>query len=870
MMATAAEDDGAFRTRPNFKASMEEPCQTIAVLQQRSVENGTPGNSECLAGPAVAAAAKAVSDGGEERARSMSDIIAEAMRENGVQQQRRVEIINEEDWPRKSQSTSAPPTLSLPSLSPPPPPPPPPPSPMPTTSTLKMKTMPSGVTIEVTEGQVQREPLVAGLAPPPPASEFLDKTPHPDSVDKRSSRVAVVIPETTARNDIGVARAMAEALLDEGYMAPAASKSTGSGPTSPAAPVTRSEILVTKTSVDMELRSDGGKPSREASPSPHETSSSAIVSNLAYSRGVAHNKMSDTKNMAPAGRRGGVDAPFGHAIIIEEHVRAVAETSAVNITRNDADRSVELHVGLNGIHASAMGNVGRKSGGKAKASGSSTSPGYSSWTTAGQHDEVQDLAKTAQAPPALAPSPPVVGAAISTDSTTPAEPVAKTATGDARIGWGAGEAAGVGDGFLSLQGGRSSLTTLASLAGMVARANMSLPSRVGGAAPGRDALKRPSSGISAPEEFVLLQEEQDADETGSHEEGDDVVSGTVHGEAGRTFQASTDPCSVLGGGGMFRLRDSFVGDSSVTSSRAPATDEEGEVVTEASEVVEGGGDLGGGSGDGDGSWAIAPGLDGTGLSEAEGGWGHVDGNECVEEVHYDDEEDREKGVNEEDSVGVSNDMPKASSGMKPTSNGWCGVGENQYPVASKPEPKTVETDQSVDGLTKNRSLCVEETPARFPTDSVADMEPDVCDKSGSSHLIQEAHEALAVTVDEEVDAASDPSGAASIEGTGDEGEFKERQDGVSGIEQAWGELVEGVVKERAPGSELPKPAESVDADDTTLTGVAFARDEIGGDENRSTVSESSSDEKCLLKDSCQSSREESQPGKKSRYGTSIF
>lgn len=882
-MATAAEEDGAFRTRPNFKASIEEPCQTMAVLQQRSVENGSPGNSECLTGPASAtavAAAKTVGDGGEERARSMSDIIAEAMRENGVQQQRRVEIINEGDWPRKSQSTSAP-TLALVSLSPPPPPPPPPPpSPMPMTSTLKMKTMPSEITVEVTEGQAQREPLAAVLAPPPPASEFPDKTPHSDGVDKSSSRVAVVIPETTARNDIGVARAMAEALLDEGYMAPAASKSTGSGPISPSARVARSDILVTKTLEDMELRSNGGEPSREASSSPHETSSSTIVSNLACSRGVAHHKMSDTKSGAPAGRRGGVDAPFGHAIIIEEHVRAVAETS-VNNTRKDADRSMELHVGLNGIHASAMANVGRKSGGKAKASGGSTGPGYSSCTTAGQHEEAQGLTKTAQAPPASAPSAPAVGAPIAAASTTLAEPVAKTAVGDARIGWGAGEAAGVGDGFLSLQGGRSSLTTLASFAGIVARANMSLPSRVGGAAPGRDALKPPSSGSSAPEEFVLLQEEQGAEETGSHEEGDDTVSGTVYGEAGRTFQGSTDPCRVLGGGGLFRLRDSFVGESSVASSRAPATDEEGELVPEASEAVEEGGSLGGGSGDEDGSWAVAPGLDGTGLSEAEGGWGHVDGNECVEEVHYDDEEDRENGVTKEASVGVSNGMPKASSGTKPPLNGCCGVGVNQDPVALKPEPETGETDQSelfvvngerkpVDELTRNRSICVEGTPARFPTDAVADTEQDIGDKGGSSHPIQEAHAALAVTAVEEVVDTSDPSASAPVEGTHDEGEFEERLDGVSGVEQAWGELVEGVVKEKVPGSELPKPDEVVGADDTTLTGVAFARDEVRGDENGSTVSEHSGDDKCLLQDGCQSNREESQPGKKSRNGTPVF
>lgn len=891
-MATAAEEDGAFRTRPSFKASIEEPCQTIAVLQQRSVENGSPGSSDCLAGAAAAAtaaAAKTGGDDGEECALSMSDIIAEAMRENGVQQQRRVEIVNEGDWPRKPTSTSAPPALALLSLSPPPPPPPPP-SPMPMTSTLKMKTRSSGITVEGTEGQVQREPLAAGLSPPAPASEFPDKTTHSDGADKSSSRVAVVTPETTARNEIGVARAMAEAILDEGYMAPAASKSIGSGPISLAVGVAGSEILVTKTSVDMELRSDGGEASREASSSPHESCSSAIVSNLACSRGVAHQKMSDTKNGAPAGRRGGVDAPFGHAVIIEEHVRAVAETSTANITRKDADRSLELHVGLNGIHTSALANVGRKSGGKTNASGGSTDTGYSSCTTAGQPDEAQGLSKTVQAPSTSAPSAPAVGAAVTVASTTAAEPVAKTAAGDARIGWGAGDAAGAGDGFLSLQGGRQSLTTLVSIAGMVARANMSLPSRVGGAAPGRDALKPPSSGSSAPEEFVLLQEEQEEEETVSHREGDDVVSGTVYGEAGRTFQVPTDLCPVLDGSGLFRLRDSFMEGSSVAGSQAPAADEAGEVVPGASEAedptrifydVEEGDGLGGGSGDGDGSWAVAPGLDGTGLSEAEGGWGHVDGNDCLDEIHYDDdEEDREKGVNAEASVGASNGMPKASSSTKPLSNGWCGVGENQDPVAPKPEPEAEETDQSelfivndepepVDGITRNRSLCVKGTPARFPPDAVADTEPDVRDEDGSRYRIQEARTAPAVTADERVDDASDPSAYASVEGIGDEGEFEERQDDVGGVEQAWGEIVEGVVKERAPGSELAEPAESVGADDTTLIGVAFAGEKVGGDENGSTVREPSGDEECLSKDGYQSSREEGQPGKTSRNGISV-
>ena len=737
-MATAAEEEGTFCARSNFKASIEE---TIAVLQHCSIDSGGPGGSEHAIGASstAVATAKTASDGGEERPRSMSDIIAEAMRENGLPQQPQSDIVrNDNDRPRKSTSTAAAAAVATALTSPPSPSPP---SRL-TSAVARRMASPEAPYGETEDPQALRDALSAASAvahaSPAPAGK---PSPAADGIVLNDSDQATstAIPKASPCCETGVARAMAEAILDEGYMAPSISKHLGAAsPTaaatapagaSEAAAVTASESdsLNTKVPAGVAMRPVGREPNVEASRNSHEASSTTVPDAPSCSRDTTRSKILETKlggTTPPVTNRGGIDAPFGHAVIIEEHVRAELKTSP----RNQVGRRLGLHVGLNKTHTPAGVNLWRKSGGEAKAPNSgSAGAGYSSGITGGSCDDAQGTLKAGHAA-ATAGAPPAAAAAAKT--------MAKER----------GHVARGGDGFLTLQGGRSSLNTLASLAakaGIVARPSM--PSRGGSGAPGRDPSKRSSPDNSTPEEYVLLQQEREAGEAvlsmrgdSASIEGELVVSVAAGRDGGQISQAAAEPGPIRGGDRLFHLRGSLlVEQSSVAVPPAVEEDEEkgGDArdtetgspdpafVDAANSVHTGGGDkvVDGdvaSSGGGGGAWSAAPSRHGIGQSGAGGGWDHVDGNGCLEDV--DDDKEEKKVNDDEDPAVFSSDTPRVSVDVGSPLNELREAGENQGLVAPgrgtepEPEPRAGKLDQS-------ELLVVEDIDETEPLDHVQGM-----------------------------------------------------------------------------------------------------------------------------------------------------
>lgn len=566
-----------------------------AALHHPHTNGSPPGVSWGNAGGGVGS--------GKDGARSVADIIAEAMRENGVQHGN-VEVC-EGFWAR-----------------------------------------PSAV-----RAQLADIPEVAAAAAPAGSAAAAAIVPSCASVGGEYSldggeavdlgTIGVAAGAAGEQPGGVVARAMAEAILDEGYMASAADvaastmQSTATSPSivcgeiqviqtnqvrsPPSNVASRCSADIDNASLDVVSRRSPDVGSTSVVP-PAATAATGVGSVDKQDVGGTHAVAVDADDAAvedpaigacpPSGESGGLAAaaaaaqqstvsaidpsfaPFGHAVIIEEHVRATAEIA-------DTVAPGDGNTGAHGQHLPGIDSqvdVGRGVGslsvvndGEAKRD-DATKVETEHCHAAGREVRFDGQASFRKPEPAGAGAGPAVVAKILE------KPAASRATE-----WSIDEPGG--DGFLVLNGGRS--VELDSLPGYVCRVT-TMGGEAAAAAPLPASVKHAvSPGTSPSEEYILLHEL----------EGEDSGAQAVRRRAttGNARPKPLDPASGPTSGGGGSSLKGHPAERKSGAGKASSAPSSADHVTAFGPAIEG---------DVDNFWL--PRVQGVGLPEALGGWGHVD------------------------------------------------------------------------------------------------------------------------------------------------------------------------------------------------------------------------------------------------------